>query len=104
MVVRYCWGLNGLFLKLQDFIKSVEGRLLPIPREDMLAADTTEAACWVNSDKRMGKWQVASGKCHSIHQISPQKEKASGFITGHSPNSGGGGSVQGSKTQSMKFF
>ena len=60
MVVRYCWGLNGLFLKLQDFIKSVEGRLLPIPREDMLAADTTEAACWVNSDKRMGKWQVAS--------------------------------------------
>lgn len=32
----------------EDFIKSVEGRLLPIPREDMLAADTTEelvAAC-----------------------------------------------------------
>lgn len=26
----------------QDFVKSFEGRRLPVPREDMLAAETTE--------------------------------------------------------------
>ena len=66
MVVQYCWRLDGLFLKLQDFIKSFEGRLLPVPREDMLAADTTEAACWVSSDKRMGKWLIWAGVIPSI--------------------------------------
>ena len=35
---------------MQDFEKSVEGRKLPVPRKDMLAADTTEAGWHISKN------------------------------------------------------